>query len=113
MPLKIKTLNVDSVIISIKEKLTKEITRNSKIITGDIINELKANTPVDTGTARDGWHLKNDTRNLHITNDVPYVNILNGGHSEQAPVNFIEKTVLSNRKVKPNGTIVQITYPNN
>ena len=53
-------------------------------------------TPIDTGRAREGWEIsevKKDKDRVYITlsNDVPYIQALNQGHSQQAPARFIEK----------------------
>lgn len=68
-----------------------------------LVQELKEATPVDKGTARDAWRIEGNS----IVNDVPYIDKLNSGSSEQAPNHFIEKTVLSVAGVLPNGTIVR------
>lgn len=75
-------------------------------------------TPVDTGRARSNWIVQlgsdsNETREplpvgavlseaaakiseykggteIHITNNLPYINRLNEGHSAQAPAGFVE-----------------------
>lgn len=67
----------------------------------EAIEKLKASTPVDTGEARDGWHLENGA----AVNSVEHIANLNSGSSRQAPAYFIEKTLLLNG-FKPNGTIV-------
>lgn len=57
--------------------------------------QLKIVTPVDTGKARKGWYNKKNytiygTAAGEINNDVEYIEILNQGHSKQAPKYFIE-----------------------
>jgi hypothetical protein len=93
--------------LKVKGNLNKdvraEIEKQRRKITEDLLNKLKEATPVDTGTARDGWKI--DGRN--IVNNVNYISVLNDGTSRQAPAHFIEKTVLNNSNVKPNGVIVQ------
>lgn len=78
-------------------------------------NRLVDTTPVDTGTARSGWDatpgapslrlpppgiygrpnqpflpLLDPEDSYYITNNVPYIDVLNGGHSAQAPAMFVE-----------------------
>jgi hypothetical protein len=93
--------------LKVKGNLNKdvraEIEKQRQKITEDLLNKLKEATPVDTGNARDGWKI--DGRN--IVNNVNYISVLNEGTSKQAPAHFIEKTVLNNPNVKPNGVIVQ------
>jgi hypothetical protein len=61
--------------------------------------QLKVVTPVDTGMARSGWRSKTDlTRRGRflsgtIFNQVEYIDVLNRGHSQQAPRYFIEQTL--------------------
>ena len=71
-----------------------------------LIDDLKRNTPVITGKARDGWQ----STSRGIENNVDYIDKLNGGSSQQAPAFFIEKTLLSDPEVRPNGIITTPTY---
>ncbi len=94
----IKNLNKDF------EKKIKENLENIKDIrVKEIVSSLQDATPVDTGNARAGWHYENSA----IVNDVEYIDILNQGTSKQAPSNFIEKTLLAQKNVLPNGVIVK------
>jgi hypothetical protein len=68
----------------------------------ELIERLREATPVDTGNARDGWKYDGKT----ISNDVEYIDDLNKGTSTQAPAYFIERTLLADADVNPNGTIV-------
>jgi len=93
--------------IRIKGDIRKEFENASKKIKDDIfaktITDLKANTPVDTGEAREGWIRDKDT----IINNVDHIEFLNKGSSQQAPKYFIEKTVLAQEGLKSRGTIVR------
>lgn len=91
----------DAVDRTSKEKLVSE--------SNNLVNALKANTPVDTGAARDNWKVSRTGDSAVISNDRNYISELNGGSSQQAPAHFIEKTVLENRNVISNGTIVEYT----
>jgi len=61
--------------------------------------QLRVVTPVDTGKARAGWDFElnfKDTkgyRTSRIFNEVEYIDVLNTGHSQQAPKYFIEQTL--------------------
>jgi len=61
-------------------------------------------TPVDTGAARDSWVIEGDT----ISSNSKYISELNNGYSDQAPSFFIERAILADVTLKPNGTIVLI-----
>jgi hypothetical protein len=88
---------------SLKQKINDEKTKSIPLKAQELISALKAETPVDTGRARDGWLYRDNA----IINDVEYVNELNQGTSKQAPSHFIEMTLLSQEGVKPNGVIVK------
>lgn len=94
---------------SVKPEIDKLAIQRS--VARKLVNDLKAATPVDTGEARDGWHIKEDTGRIRIVNDVEHISVLNEGHSAQAGSRFIEATVLSRPEVKANGEIVQKSPP--
>ena len=58
----------------------------------DLYEGLREATPVDTGRARDGWELKLGDE-PEIVNEVPYIGVLNDGHSDQAPAGFVEAEI--------------------
>jgi len=89
--------------IDLKKLLLKEAEKFKKAKVQSLVNALKEATPVDTGNARDGWYIAGDS----IRNDVEYVDELNQGTSKQAPVRFIEKTLLAQPGIKPEGVIVK------
>jgi hypothetical protein len=70
-----------------------------------LVADLKRATPVKTGKARDGWKLTSSG----IANDVEYIDRLNSGSSAQAPSFFVEKTLLADKDVRPNGIITTPT----
>jgi hypothetical protein len=89
------------------DKLFKEQLKVQKpAILKKLVEDLKDATPVDTGEAREGWHL--DTQG-NIVNDVEHIEYLNAGSSKQAPAHFIEKTLLTQKGINPSGTIVRST----
>jgi len=89
---------------NILEEFEESIKKAKKKVIKKTVKALKEATPVDTGKARDGWHLGEKDE---IVNDVEYIDYLNDGSSKQAPKHFIEKTVLAQKGIKPNGTIVR------
>jgi hypothetical protein len=63
-----------------------------------MFTEIKQRTPVDTGRARSGWQSKNTQAGFEITNQVPYIGILDKGRhmtrrgmrgSKQAPKGIV------------------------
>jgi hypothetical protein len=88
--------------IDLSKELSKEGEKRKKIEMEKLVNSLRDATPVDTGRARAGWKVEENK----IINDVEYIDELNAGSSKQAPSHFIERTLLANRNVSSNGTIV-------
>lgn len=84
--------------------INDRIASQKALIVNKLVDDLKRETPVDTGKARDGWRID---ANGNIVNDVDYIDRLNEGTSKQAPKYFIEQTILSHTGVKPSGTIVR------
>lgn len=108
---------------AIGERIRKQITDACKMLTLEIVKELKqqppAGTPVDTGHARRNWIPSVGAPNtvqatsaapahagtqavlayqlsqgtLWVANVVPYIRRLNYGHSEQSPTGFVEAAV--------------------
>jgi len=70
-------------------------------------NTLRVVTPVDTGKARSGWD-SNYTKGIDgfvdgkIFNNVEYIDVLNKGHSKQAPRYFIEQVLMTIGILTPN-----------
>jgi hypothetical protein len=91
-------------------ELTNKIEEEGMKIVGNtsesLLSELVAATPIDTGRARSGWNLSKNKDNIKIENDVPYINALNHGHSQQAPTHFVERIAL--KYGKPLGAIVTV-----
>lgn len=86
-------------------KLFKEQLKAQKpVVLNKLVKDLKDATPVDTGEARDGWHL--DAQG-NIVNNVEHLEFLNAGTSQQAPAHFIERTLLAQKGIHPSGTIVR------
>lgn len=76
-----------------------------------LVAELKKETPVDTGEARDSWIRKpvidlNNKVSVRIVNIAEHIKYLNAGSSKQAPAFFIEKTALKYGKAL--GAIVEV-----
>jgi hypothetical protein len=56
----------------------------------DILVTVRARTPKDTGTSRSGWDrfppgLSEPGMRQEVSNEVPYIVVLEYGHSKQAP----------------------------
>jgi hypothetical protein len=97
-----KVTGVKELLISLRERASSITAEQSQKIQEKLVEKLKEATPVDTGYARDAWRVKDSK----IVNEAPYISELNAGSSKQAPSYFIEKTVLADSDVRPDGAIV-------
>ena len=99
----IKVRGLNSLLEEIQSKYKTELAAKKKGKIEKMVHNLQENTPVQTGYARDHWKAHEDS----ITNTADYISDLNHGTSEQAPSYFVEKTLLKEVGVTPNGTIVR------
>jgi hypothetical protein len=92
--LKVVLLNKASTEKEIQSLLKKEL----NLLAGQVFEEVKKNTPVDTGRARDGWKKNTSDTAFEVTNAVPYVPVLDRGRhmtnrgvrgSKQAPKGIV------------------------
>lgn len=86
-------------------QLRSEIDSDFRSWLGELEHQLRATTPIRTGQARQGW------RNVYgggfgrgggsyplFRNDVPYIDRLDKGWSQQAPSGIVEEAVRRTRK---------------
>ena len=88
---------------ALDKEMYAEIDRQIENEKKTLVTALKDATPVDTGKARDGWKSTEEG----ISNDVEYIDKLNGGSSRQAPEHFVERTLLAHKGIHPSGIIVR------
>jgi hypothetical protein len=71
-------------------------------VASDILEVARSKTPIDQGKARRGWRLENGFREKRIVNRVPYIDVLEQGHSKQAPNGILRPTLreITNRSYK-------------
>jgi hypothetical protein len=55
--------------------------------------EVKRATPIDKGKARRGWKIQRSNQQWRVNNRVPYIDVLEKGHSKQAPKGMIEPAI--------------------
>lgn len=99
----IKVIGIKSTLKSLKIDAEKSKDSQKKNIMSNLVNRLRDATPVDTGEASQGWK----TNGVEISNDVEHISLLNKGTSSQAPAFFVERTILSQKGISPNGVIVR------
>jgi hypothetical protein len=106
--MKIAVKGIDKEMARIKNVMNAAAIVNTFAKAHDLKEDLKEATPVDTGEARDGWEVvQTGPKEFSLVNDVEHIKYLNAGSSEQAPAFFIERTILENKGVVPNGAIVE------
>lgn len=89
----------------LEDKLKAIHADNTKKVCNKLLVDLKNETPVDTGHARDSWSLALNEDKATISNTAEYIEYLNNGSSKQAPAYFIESTAL--KYGTPKGAIVE------
>jgi hypothetical protein len=107
--MKIQVNNIDSEFKSMLSQLEVEMSNGLMAETKKIVDDLANATPIDTGRAKAGWSFSEEGKSTLITNDVPYIDELNHGHSKQAPTHFVERTLLAHGTSV--GTLVVSTPP--
>lgn len=91
---------------AIQDALRQELLLLSRRVREQVLRELIAATPVDTGEAASSWVSRVETEERFLLeNDEDYIKFLNAGSSRQAGARFIERIVL--RYGSPAGTVVQ------
>ena len=108
----ITVINLKSSIDSLQRDVDKEIEKQLRAKSLKAFADVKLMTPVDTGQARNSWYIgytekyfngevgstsnitiltpKDKPQEIIVTNGVTYIQFLNNGHSQQAPIKFIE-----------------------
>ena len=79
----------------LKAEVKKEADLSVEARTRFATDALKSVTPKLTGHAASRWTYEMENGVGLITNDAPYIDRLNEGHSKQAPPHFIEITLMT------------------
>lgn len=87
------------------QRLNLAVRRVSRDMISGMLQDLRNETPKDTGRAAAGWQPLGPTGVFvgtdfggiggitGIINEVPYIPLLNAGHSRQAPPGFVDNIV--------------------
>jgi len=108
----ITVINLKSSINNLQKDIDKEVEKQLRAKSLKAFADVKLMTPVDTGQARNSWYIgytekyfnsevgstsnitilapKDKPQEIIVTNGVTYIQFLNNGHSQQAPMKFIE-----------------------
>ena len=108
----ITVINLRSSIDNLQKDFNKEVEKQLRAKSLKAFADVKLMTPVDTGQARNSWYIgytekyfngevgstsnitilapKDKPQEIIVTNGVTYIQFLNNGHSQQAPIKFIE-----------------------
>jgi hypothetical protein len=74
-------------------KLKRDIQKFTAKVAQTFYEEVRRVTPIDRGRARRGWKLQRAGEKYVVENKVPYINVLEEGHSKQAPKGMIEPAI--------------------
>ena len=108
----ITVINLRSSMINLQKDIDSEIEKQLRAKSLKAFADVKLMTPVDTGQARNSWYIgyteryfngeagstsnisilspKDRPQEIIVTNGVTYIQFLNNGTSQQAPMKFIE-----------------------
>jgi Tfp pilus assembly protein FimT len=108
----ITVINLKSSMDELKNDIDKAVEKELRSRALKAFADVKLMTPVDSGQARNSWYIgyteryiggheetssnitiltpKNKPQEIIVTNGVTYIQFLNNGHSQQAPIKFIE-----------------------
>lgn len=97
MPIRVEGIEVS--LDQLKIDLDDTTSRETRALAFLALGDLQVQTPVLTGRAANSWELtrlfpETPFEQLLLQNRAPYINRLNEGSSAQAPVNFIQNTLL-------------------
>lgn len=106
MKLNMSVQGIDKEFARLSLERTTQSKRQARIEVSRMLSDLKDQTPVDTGLARDSWKSSEQDKFFLVENTADYIQYLNEGSSKQAPARFIESTAL--KYGNPIGTIVEI-----
>jgi len=75
----------------------RDLEREKDLFIDRVAQDIKSiavqKTPIDQGVARRGWRLEGTYREKYIVNRVPYIDVLEKGHSKQAPDGILGPTI--------------------
>lgn len=85
-------------------ELDRQTVKGFKAEVDSFERDLRDETPVDTGEARDSWRVNHTQKGkARVYSEAEHMPRLNDGWSDQAPANFIEEVAL--RHGKPVGVV--------
>jgi uracil phosphoribosyltransferase len=100
MTFKVQVVGIDQTIRQVNDELRSAVKR----LANDLFTEVVKTTPVKTGAARGGWTKKVTDRDFELSNNVPYVPVLDKGRhmtargmrgSKQAPNGIVGPSLKS------------------
>lgn len=92
--MKLRLKGVKATFDGLQLQLAEKQRNHLKTTSQKIIEDLRTETPVDTGNARDSWVAKPTRDTMVIENTAEYIRYLNEGSSKQAPAHFVERVAL-------------------
>ena len=89
----------------LRDEFNAKIMKMTAAKTNAALDRVRKATPVDTGAAAASWHTDGNGK---VVSNCEYMPTLNHGSSVKAPSYFIERAILQDSDLKPNGTIVSL-----
>ena len=99
----VRVFGLESSLRELNQDQVAAIDKETRTRTLAAFGDVKRNTPVDTGQARNSWSYSRESDNMQgmlsldryeVTNVTDYIELLNMGSSQQAASNFIESSFL-------------------
>lgn len=80
------------------DQLKKDIQKFTAKVAQTFYDEVRRVTPIDRGRARRGWKLQRAGEKYVVDNTVPYIKVLEQGHSKQAPNGMIKPAIRETKR---------------
>jgi hypothetical protein len=87
-------IDPDKIVAKCEEQIADYLEDKMTDVYTDLTAPPPKGTPVDQGTARNGWQLDTSVKLApEVYNPIAYIGRLNNGHSKQSPAGFIDTIV--------------------
>lgn len=87
--LQIKVTGINRAVAGLERELDQYMAR----VAEETRSVAVTKTPIDKGRARRGWRTEKRSHGYSVVNRVPYIDLLERGHSQQSPNGIVGPTV--------------------
>lgn len=77
----------------VKRELAETISQFQSFVADEFKRQVVPRTPIDKGRARAGWQRRQQGSAQVVENNVPYIERLEKGYSNQAPRGFVNQAI--------------------